>query len=226
MRVVVDLQALPGSARPRGSIDHYAASLACAILRHAGNHDVHVVINHSSEEFLEKLQGKFPDLFRKGAFRVSRLPFLDTAKADGSWHRAAAELVREHALLQFKPDVVLCASLTGAGGAVLVSHLRCTRIPDRDRALRAAFRDTSGDKPGAACQHCAGTVAGQRPPKATVAARPCLDRFRILQTPAAGRAGAANRTCRCRSTRRGRAISTGSGVRSASACRHDEVHTQ
>ena len=129
MRVVVDLQVLPGPARPRGSIDHYAVSLACAILRHAGNHDVKVVINHSSEEFLEKLQGKFPDLFRKGAFRVSRLPFLDTAKADGSWHRAAAELVREHALLQFKPDVVLCASLTGAGGAVLVSHLRCTCIP-------------------------------------------------------------------------------------------------
>jgi len=129
MKVVVDLQALPGSARPRGSIDHYAASLACAILRHAGNHDVQVVINHSSEEFLEKLQGKFPDLSGKGAFRVSRLPFLDTAKADGSWHRAAAELVREHALLSLKPDVVLCASLTGAGGAVLVSHLRCTRIP-------------------------------------------------------------------------------------------------
>ena len=80
MRVVVDLQALPGSARPRGAIDHYAASLACAILRHAGNHDVQVVINHSSEEFLEKLQGKFPDLFRKGAFRVSRLPFWTRQK--------------------------------------------------------------------------------------------------------------------------------------------------
>ena len=131
MKVVVNLQALPGSARPRGSIDHYAASLACAILRHAGNHDVQVVINHSSEEFLEKLQGKFPDLFRKDASRVSRLPFLDTAKADGSWHRAAAELVRERALLQFKPDVVLCASLTGAGGAMPVSHLRCTCVRPR-----------------------------------------------------------------------------------------------
>ena len=226
MRVVVDLQALPGSARPHGSIDHYAASLACAILRHAGNHDVYVVINHSSEEFLEKLQGKFPDLFRKGAFRVSRLPFLDTAKADGSWHRAAAELVREHALLSLKPDVVLCASLAGAGGAVLVSHLRCTRIP----TAIALSELPSAIRPETSPEQHVSTVPepsrGSVRPKATVAARPCLDRFRILQTPAAGRAGAANRTCRCRSTRRGRAISTGSGVRSASACRHGEVHTQ
>jgi glycosyltransferase involved in cell wall biosynthesis len=129
MRVVVDLQAFSGSAAPPRIIDHYCASLACAMLRYAGNHDVHVVVNHSSEESLEKLRDKFPDLFRNDAFRVSRLPFLDTAKAGARWHRAAAELVREHALLQFKPDVVLSAPLTGADSVMLVSQLRCTSIP-------------------------------------------------------------------------------------------------
>jgi glycosyltransferase involved in cell wall biosynthesis len=129
MRVVVDLQAFPGSAPPPSVIDHYCASLACALLRHAGNHDVHVVINHSSEEFLEKLQDKFPDLFRHPALCVSRLPFVDIAEADSRWHRGAAELVREHALLQLKPDVVLSAPVTKAGSVALLSQLRCTSIP-------------------------------------------------------------------------------------------------
>jgi glycosyltransferase involved in cell wall biosynthesis len=129
MRVVIDLQAFPVSAAPPTIIDNYCASLACAILSHPGHHDVHAVINHSSEEFLEKLRGEFPDLMRNRAFRVSRLPFLDTAKANGHWHRAAAELVREHGLLQFKPEVVLCIPLTSASSATLVSQLRCVSIP-------------------------------------------------------------------------------------------------
>src|SRR5215469_6031021 len=129
MRVVVDLQAFPVSTTPPTVIDRYCASLACAILRHAGDHDVHVVVNHSSEEFLEKLQGEFPDLFCNSALRVSRLPFLDTAKGSGGWHRAAAELVREHALLQLQPEIVLCIPLIAASGAILLSQLRCTGIP-------------------------------------------------------------------------------------------------
>lgn len=129
MRVVVDLQAYPASPPLPTVIDHYCASLVSAILRHAGNHDIHFVVNHSSDEVLEKLQGEFPDLFRNGAFQVSRLPFLDTAKGRGGWHRAAAELVREHALLHLKPDVVLCVPLTAASSAVPVSQLRCTGIP-------------------------------------------------------------------------------------------------
>ncbi|MBV8357669.1 MAG: glycosyltransferase [Deltaproteobacteria bacterium] len=129
MRVVVDLQAFPVSTAPPTVIDHYCASLACAILRHAGDHEVHVVINHSSEEFLEKLQGEFPDLCRNGAFRASRLPFLDTAKGSGGWHRAAAELVREHALLQLQPEIVLCIPLISASTAIVLSQLRCTGIP-------------------------------------------------------------------------------------------------
>ena len=129
MRVVVDLQAFPVSAAPPSVIDHYCASLACAMLRHAGNHDVQVLINHSSEEFLEKLQHKFPDLFGHAALCVSRLPFVDIAEADSRWHRGAAELVREHAILQLKPDVVLSAPVTKSGSVAMVSQLRCASIP-------------------------------------------------------------------------------------------------
>jgi glycosyltransferase involved in cell wall biosynthesis len=128
MRVVVDLQGFPRSAAP-ATINHYCASLACAILRHAGNHDLHVVISHSSEEFVAQLQGKFPELMSSSALRVARLPFLDSARGDDHWHRAAAELVREHALLQFKPDAILCVPLIAASSAVILSQLHGSAVP-------------------------------------------------------------------------------------------------
>ena len=126
MRVVVELQAFPPPAAAPPIIDGYCASLACAIVRHAGNYDVHVVVTHCSDELLEKLRDSFADLFCDNAFSVAQLPFLDGGATERHWHRAAAELVREHAILQLKPDVVLCAPLTSA--SILVSQLHA-RIP-------------------------------------------------------------------------------------------------
>jgi len=129
MRVVVDLQAFSMCGPAPPMIDHYSASLACALLRHAGDHEVHIVINHSSDELLEKVQGKWPELFHNAALRVSRLPFLGSTEAKGRWHRAAAELVREQGVAQLKPDAVVCAPLAGTGSVMPVCKLRCTHIP-------------------------------------------------------------------------------------------------
>jgi glycosyltransferase involved in cell wall biosynthesis len=147
MRVAVDLQAFPVSAAATAVIDHYCASLACAILSHPGHHDVHIVVNHSSEESVEKLQNEFPDLMRNSVFRVSRLPFLDTGQANGHWHRAAAELVREHGLLQLKPDVVLCIPLTAASSAIPVAQLRCVSIPTAIALSKPPFAIRSATRP-------------------------------------------------------------------------------
>jgi glycosyltransferase involved in cell wall biosynthesis len=129
MRVVVDLQVFPLSTALGSVIDDYSAALVSAMLRYPGLHDVTVMISHSSEELLEELRKKLPDLFSDHAVCVSRLPFLEIAQATGHWHRTAAELVREHALLQLKPDVILCAPLAVAAGPLLVSQLRCSAIP-------------------------------------------------------------------------------------------------
>jgi glycosyltransferase involved in cell wall biosynthesis len=129
MRLVVDLQALPGSTEHTSEIDDYPAMLVGAMLRHASHYEIEIVVNHSSEKVVEELQDKFPDLFGHAAVRVSRLPFLDGAQNTSRWHRAAAELVREHALLQPKPDVVLCAPLSRPTPTMVLSKLRCLAIP-------------------------------------------------------------------------------------------------
>jgi glycosyltransferase involved in cell wall biosynthesis len=129
MRVVVDFQAFALSAADTGASDRYPATLVGALLRHAGHHDVEIVVSHSSEELLEELRGKFPNLFGHRACHLCHLPFLNTAEANTHWHRAATELVREHGLLQLKPDVVLCVPLTGVAGADMVTQLRCSDVP-------------------------------------------------------------------------------------------------
>ena len=128
MRVVVDVEAFPAAGR-RNGVDQYSVALAEAMLSHAGHHEIEVIVNHSSEQLVEDLQDRFPGLLKKGTFRASRIPFLETAHSDTDWRRTAAELVREHALLQLKPDVVLCAPLTGPARALLISQLRPLSVP-------------------------------------------------------------------------------------------------
>jgi glycosyltransferase involved in cell wall biosynthesis len=129
MRVVLDLHAFPVPAVRHQGIDRYSVSLARAMLRYAGKHDVHVVVNHSLEDAVEELQNEFPDVVQSGKFRLSQLPFLGTPAANGRWHRGAAELLREHALLQLRPDVVLCSSLTRTIDAQTFSKLRLASVP-------------------------------------------------------------------------------------------------
>ena len=126
MKVLVDLQAFQALGSSQRRVDHYGASLARAMIRHSGKHDIHVVLNQSSEDALEELQNKFPDLVRSVNFRVSQLPFSGTPRR---WCRRATEVVREHRCLELKPDVVLCSLLTGSTNAGIISTLRPTSIP-------------------------------------------------------------------------------------------------
>jgi glycosyltransferase involved in cell wall biosynthesis len=128
MRLVLDIQVFPVHDAGDIQIDRYAAALVSAILSHSGRHELGVIINHSSEELLEKLQRDCPELFNASEIHVSRVPFVGATDSANHWHRAAAELAREHALLQIKPDVVLCAPLIKPA-AVLLAQLRCSTIP-------------------------------------------------------------------------------------------------
>jgi len=129
MRIVLDLQAFPALAPRDRHVDHYGASLARAITRHPGKHDIHVVVNHSSEDAIEELRNKFPDLVKSGNFGVWQLPFSEVPEPDDHWRRGASELLREHQLLQLKPDVILSSLLTGTADAGVLSTLRLASIP-------------------------------------------------------------------------------------------------
>jgi glycosyltransferase involved in cell wall biosynthesis len=128
MRVVLDIQVFPVAGGGDIQVDRYAKALVGAILSHSGRHDIGVVINHSSEELLEKLQRDFPELFHTSELSVSHVPFVGATDTTNYWHRAAAELAREHALLQLEPCVVLCAPLIKPA-TVLLAQPRCSTVP-------------------------------------------------------------------------------------------------
>jgi glycosyltransferase involved in cell wall biosynthesis len=128
MKVVLDLQAFPAPAARHNRVDHYGASLARAIISHACNHDIQVVVNHLCEDAIEEFQNKFPDLVRSANFRVWQLPFFASPGPNSHWRRGVAELLREQWVLRLKPDVILRCLLTGTADAP-VSKLRLAGVP-------------------------------------------------------------------------------------------------
>ena len=119
----------PAPAARNRRIDDYGASLARAMIRQGGKHDIHAVVSHSYEDGVEELQNKFPDLPRSANFQIWQLPFSGTPRPNGHWRRGAAELLREHWFLQLKPDVILCSLLTGTADAGVLSTLRLASVP-------------------------------------------------------------------------------------------------
>jgi glycosyltransferase involved in cell wall biosynthesis len=129
MRVVLDIQAFPAPAARHNRVDHYGASLARAMIRHSGNHDIQVVVNHLCEDAIEELQNKFPDLVRSANFRIWQLPFFATPEPNNHWRRDVAEILREQWVLRLKPDVILCSLLMGTADSGPVSKLRMASVP-------------------------------------------------------------------------------------------------
>jgi glycosyltransferase involved in cell wall biosynthesis len=146
MRVLIDLQEFSGATtRPR-SADHYGVSLARALIRHAGNHEIHIVVNYPCEYFIEDFQNKFSDLARCVKSRVWQLPFVGRAAPKGSWRRSVTELIREHCLLLLKPDLIFSSTLTGTADAGAVSKLRLPGVPTAT-TLHDLFPSLSRERP-------------------------------------------------------------------------------
>ncbi|SRR5579884_1175478 len=163
MRVVAELQVFPLAPQAADDLDRYSTELVEAMVREAGHHEVRVLITHSSEELLEELEQKFPGLLHKPTCRVSRIPFVERSQSGNDWHHDAAQLIREHALGQVAPDVILSASIIKRSTIRLLnSRLRHLTVPcatilagvprmDCVGAAESAATDglpTSGDRTG------------------------------------------------------------------------------
>ena len=145
MRVVLDLQLFPACAARHKGVEHYGASLARALIRHAGKHDIHAVVSHACEDAIEDFQNNFPDLMRSVNFRIWQMPFSDTPGSSGHWHRSVGDLLRGRWLLQLKPDVILSSLLSGTADAGAMLR----RGSSRDRPPRAAVPEDSEVRVGA-----------------------------------------------------------------------------
>lgn len=111
MRIVIDMQGAQASNRQRG-IGRYTLSLAQAIVRNRGNHEVFLALNGLFHDTIEPIRAAFDGLLPQENIRVWHVPGpVCHLSNENDWHRRSAELVQEAFLASFKPDIVLVSSL-------------------------------------------------------------------------------------------------------------------
>jgi glycosyltransferase involved in cell wall biosynthesis len=98
-------------------------SLAQAIVRNKGEHEVFLALNGLFPDSIEPIRAAFQGLLSQANIRVWQVPgpvgHMDT---NNDWRRRSAELVREAFLASLKPDVILISSLIeGLGDDIVTS---------------------------------------------------------------------------------------------------------
>ena len=111
MRIVIDLQACQSESRFRG-IGRYSMFLTKAMAKQAGKHEILLFLSDRFPETIPAIRLFFDDIIPKEHIIVFSAPG-PVAGIDrlNRWRSCAAELIREHALLHLKPDIVYVMSL-------------------------------------------------------------------------------------------------------------------
>lgn len=111
MRIVIDLQGAQTESRYRG-IGRYSLSIAQAVARNAGQHEVWIAFSGAFPETHSNLRAAFAGLVPPHRIQVFDVP-TPAAEHDTSnrWRARAAENIRAHFLAELQPDVVLVTSL-------------------------------------------------------------------------------------------------------------------
>ena len=111
MRIVIDMQGAQTDSRFRG-IGRYSLSLAQAIARNAGEHEIWLVLNAALLQSIPDIRRAFSGLVPKERIRVFDIPTpVAEHDAQNTWRTRAAEKIREHFIAQLRPDFVLVTSL-------------------------------------------------------------------------------------------------------------------
>lgn len=111
MRIVIDMQGAQASNRQRG-IGRYTLSLAQAIARERGGHEVILVLNGQFPDSIDPIRCAFDGLLPKGSILVWSCPCtVNHLNGDHDARRKSAELIREAYLSSLAPDVILVTSL-------------------------------------------------------------------------------------------------------------------
>jgi glycosyltransferase involved in cell wall biosynthesis len=111
MRIVIDLQGAQSNSRFRG-IGRYTTSLAQAIIRNCGEHDVFIVLNGLFPDAIQTIKGQFEGLLPPEHIRVWYAPGpVMECQAGTDLRREGAELVREAFIASLHPDIIYIGSL-------------------------------------------------------------------------------------------------------------------
>ena len=112
MRVVIDLQSVQEPGYRNRGIGRYSLSLALALARQAGDHEIFLALNGAFADSIAFLREKFKGLLPSENIKIwhglTPTHALDPANR---WRCKASELLREEFLATLKPDIVLVTSL-------------------------------------------------------------------------------------------------------------------
>lgn len=106
MRIVIDLQGAQTSSRFRG-IGRYSLSLATAMARNAGQHEIHVLLNGRFADTIEPIRHAFGDSLPADHLHV----WLPARCAGPVGDGGLDERIREAVLQRLRPDFVHVSSL-------------------------------------------------------------------------------------------------------------------
>lgn len=111
MRIVLDMQGAQGSNRYRG-IARYSISLAQALIRNAGEHEIILALSGLMPDSIAPLQSAFAGLLPADNIRVWHAPgpVAEVDPGNGA-RRREAELIRESFLASLQADVIHISSL-------------------------------------------------------------------------------------------------------------------
>jgi len=111
MRIVIDLQGAQSASRFRG-IGRYSTSIALAIAKNRGSHEVLIALNGLFPETIEPIKNIFQGVLPPENIRVWYSPGpVRECQAGTDLRRSAGELVREAFIASLHPDVVHITSL-------------------------------------------------------------------------------------------------------------------
>ena len=107
MRIVIDLQGAQSESRFRG-IGRYSLSLALAMARNAGSHEIWLALNSCMPESIPDIRAALSGLIPENRIRIFDVP---NDVSPNPWMARASEVIRETYLTTLEPDVVVVSSL-------------------------------------------------------------------------------------------------------------------
>jgi glycosyltransferase involved in cell wall biosynthesis len=112
MRIVIDLQGAQSTGSRQRGIGRYSLSLAQAMVRNRGEHEVLIALNGLFADTIGPIREAFSSLLPAENLLVWEAPApVAHAHGENRWRRKCAELVREAFLGSLDPDMVLVSSL-------------------------------------------------------------------------------------------------------------------
>ncbi|MHB8784897.1 MAG: glycosyltransferase [Thauera sp.] len=127
MRIVIDMQGAQSSGNWNRGIGRYTMSLALAMVRNRGQHEVFLALNGAFPASVERIRASFEGLLPQDNMRVWNAPApMAYIESRNEWRRQSGELVREAFLASLNPDFVIASSLfegLGDDAATSIKHL-------------------------------------------------------------------------------------------------------